>query len=103
MHPPLVSCAHFRIAGACGHLHHRLSLCPTVPCPGRKGHIMKLEDELKVPYVSSEIVEYLKTVFNRNNLLNKEASSAEARLGYMQGCRDVITHLEMIREEKESD
>ena len=43
MHPPLVSCAHFRIAGACGHLHCRLSLCPTVPCPGRKGHIMKLK------------------------------------------------------------
>lgn len=64
---------------------------------------MKLEDELKVPYVSSEIVEYLKTVFNPNNLLNKEASSAEALLGYMRGCRDVITHLEMIREEKESD
>lgn len=42
MHPPLVSCAHFRIAGACGHLHRRLSLCPTVPCPGRKGHTMKL-------------------------------------------------------------
>ena len=40
MHPALVSCAHFRIAGACGHLHRRLSLCPTVPCPGRKGHIM---------------------------------------------------------------
>lgn len=43
MHPPLVSCAHFRIAGACGHLHRRLSLCPTAPCLGRKGHIMKLK------------------------------------------------------------
>lgn len=42
MHPPLIPCTHFRIAGACGHLHRRLSLCPTVPCPGRKGHIMKL-------------------------------------------------------------
>lgn len=43
MHPPLVFCAHFRIAEACGHLHRRLSLCPTVPCPGREGHIMKLK------------------------------------------------------------
>ena len=68
-----------------------------------KDMLFKLEDELKVPYVSSEIVEYLKVVFNPNNLLNKEASSAEALLGYMQGCRDIITHLEMIREEKESD
>lgn len=64
---------------------------------------MKLEDELKVPYVSSELIEYLGYVFHPNNLLNKEASSAEALLGYMQGCRDVITHLKMIKEEKESD
>lgn len=66
-------------------------------------NLRKLEDELKVPYIPAELIEYLKFVFNPNNLLDKEASSAEALLGYMQGCRDIITHLEMIREAKESD
>ena len=63
----------------------------------------KLEDDLKVPYVASELVDYLKVVFNPDNLLNKQTSSAEALVGYMQGCRDVITHLQMIREAKEDD
>ena len=63
----------------------------------------KLEDDLKVPYVAGELVDYLKVVFNPDNLLNRQTSSAEALVGYMQGCRDVITHLQMIREAKEDD
>lgn len=63
----------------------------------------KLEDDLKVPYVTGELVDYLKVVFNPDNLLNKQTSSAEALVGYMQGCRDVITHLQMIREAKEDE
>lgn len=43
MHPPLDFCAHFRICRVCGHLHHRLFLCPAVPRLGRKGHSMKLK------------------------------------------------------------
>ena len=43
MHPPLDFCAHFRTCRVCGHLHHRLFLCPTVPPLGRKGHSMKLK------------------------------------------------------------
>lgn len=63
----------------------------------------KLDDDLKVPYVSAEMIDYLKVVFNPDNLLNRQSSSAEALVGYMQGCRDVITHLAMIREAKEDD
>lgn len=63
----------------------------------------KLEDDLKVPYVTADLVDYLKVVFNPDNLLNKQTSSAEALVGYMQGCRDVITHLQMIREAKEDE
>lgn len=61
----------------------------------------KLDDDLKTPYVSAELVEYLSVVFNPNNLLNKSASTAEALVGYMQGCRDVIAHLQTLREAKE--
>lgn len=63
----------------------------------------KLDDDLKVPYISAELVEYLKIVFNHNSLLDHQASSAEALVGYMQGCRDIITHLQMLREAKEDD
>lgn len=61
----------------------------------------KLDDDLKTPYVSAELVGYLSVVFNPNNLLNKATSSAEALVGYMQGCRDVIAHLQTLREAKE--
>lgn len=61
----------------------------------------KLDDDLKTPYVSAELVEYLSATFNPNNLLNKSASTAEALVGYMQGCRDVILHLQTLREAKE--
>ena len=44
----------------------------------------KLDDDLKVPYISAELVEYLKIVFNPNSLLDHQASSAEALVGYMQ-------------------
>lgn len=63
----------------------------------------KLDDDLKVPYVSADLVDYLRVVFNPDNLLNHQSSSAEALVGYMQGCRDVITHLQMLREAKEDD
>ena len=55
MHPPLFSCAHFRTAGACGHLHHRLSLCPTVPCPDGKDTIMKLKIRYDNAYQTLEL------------------------------------------------
>lgn len=63
----------------------------------------KLDDDLKVPYVAAELVDYLRVVFNPDNLLNRQLSSAEALVGYMQGCRDIITHLQMLREAKEDD
>lgn len=34
-------------------------------------------------------------------LLDKKASNADALIGYMQGCRDVIAHLQTLRESKE--
>lgn len=60
-----------------------------------------LEDNLKIPYVSQDLLDYLRLVFNPNMLLDKGTSSAEALVGYMQGCRDVITHLQTLREAKE--
>jgi hypothetical protein len=62
-----------------------------------------LEDDLKIPYVSEDLINYLKTIFNPNSLLDHEASTAEALIGYMQGCRDVITHLETLRESRGDD
>ena len=61
----------------------------------------KLDDNLKIPYVSAELVDYLSAAFNPNNLLRRNTSSAEALVGYMQGCRDIIMHLQTLREAKE--
>lgn len=62
-----------------------------------------LEDDLKIPYVSEDLINYLMFMFNPNSLLDHQASSAEALIGYMQGCRDVISHLKTLRESKGED
>ena len=63
--------------------------------------VNNLDNEVKIPYVSHDLLDYLKVVFNPNMLLDKRTSSAEALVGYMQGCRDVIAHLSTLRDAKE--
>lgn len=57
-------------------------------------------DELKVPYVSLTLLDYLEKVYNPNNLLDIMNTNSDMTIGYLKGCRDVISHLKAIRESK---
>lgn len=63
----------------------------------------KLEDDLKIPYVSQEIVDYLDNVFDLDSMINKPTDSAECMIGTMRGIRLVVNHLRSLREQREDD
>lgn len=51
-------------------------------------------EELKAPYVSDEIIEYLNAVFDISYLLTKNLQGSESmKLGYIKGVHDVIDTL----------
>lgn len=50
----------------------------------------------KEPFVSLEIIEYLKNLFNTRSLLHEDIADANAHLGYMVGVQAVIEHLEAL-------
>lgn len=58
-------------------------------------------DEIKVPYVHEDIVTYLDGLFDFDSLLNSlKDESAEYKIGYIKGARDIINHLRTIAEEQ---
>lgn len=63
----------------------------------------KLEDDLKTPYVSHELVEYLDNVFDLDTMINKQTDSAECMIGVMRGVRLVVNHLRSLSEQREDD
>lgn len=63
----------------------------------------KLEDDLKIPYVSQDLVDYLDNVFNLDNIIHERTDSAECLVGYMRGIRSVVNHLRTLSEQKEDE
>ena len=58
-------------------------------------------DNLKIPYVHEDIVEYLDNLFAFDSLLSVlDGKHAEYQIGYMKGARDIINHLRSIAEEQ---
>ena len=58
-------------------------------------------DNLKIPYVHEDIVEYLDNIFSFDSLLSALAGEhAEYQIGYMKGARDIINHLRSIAKEQ---
>ena len=58
-------------------------------------------DNLKIPYVHEDIVEYLDNIFSFDSLLSAlDGEHAEYQIGYMKGARDIINHLRSIAEEQ---
>ena len=58
-------------------------------------------DNLKIPYVHEDIVEYLDDMFTFDSLLQTlRDESAEYKIGYIKGARDIINHLRSIAEEQ---
>ena len=55
----------------------------------------------KVPYVHEDIVEYLDDMFTFDSLLQTlRDESAEYKIGYIKGARDIINHLRSIANEQ---
>lgn len=58
-----------------------------------------MEDDLKIPYVSKDIVEYLEEVFSTDTILTLKVSNNDEHLGYIKGVREVIGRLKYIQED----
>lgn len=58
-------------------------------------------DNIKIPYVHEDIVEYLDDLFNFDSLLHTlRDESAEYKIGYIKGARDIINHLRSLAKEQ---
>lgn len=58
-------------------------------------------DNIKIPYVHEDIVTYLDDLFDFDSLFNSlKDESAEYKIGYIKGARDIINHLRSIAEEQ---
>ena len=55
----------------------------------------------KVPYVHEDIADYLDDMFTFDSLLQTlRDESAEYKIGYIKGARDIINHLRSIAKEQ---
>lgn len=59
-------------------------------------------DNLKEPYVTDTLIDYLNSVFSVDAILQKQKKEDSDRVvGYILGVRDIISHLTMLKEEQE--
>lgn len=56
-------------------------------------------EELKDPYVSKEVIEFLEQRFNINTLMSQKTSNNDEHIGFMKGVREVINSLKNIHED----
>lgn len=63
---------------------------------------MNLEEDLKTPFISNGLIEYLEKILTATNLLyaSKE-KTAETRIGFMLGALWLLAHLQSLRDEQE--
>ena len=70
---------------------------------------MEFNNEMKIPYVSKEVCEYLRNIYNLPNVLYQVAGKAEGTedyalaLGMMMGINMTIERLEAIVAQQEGD
>lgn len=57
-----------------------------------------MEEDLKIPFVSQEVIEYLKETFNIEYLLEFKMKNNDEHLGFIRGVREVIGRLEVIHD-----
>lgn len=58
---------------------------------------MKLEDELKIPYVSDELIVYLEKVFHPYVYLDRQVANNDEAIGYLKGQKEIIAHLKSLQ------
>lgn len=57
-----------------------------------------MEDNLKIPYVSQELIEYLEKSFGIDTLLTQKTKNNDEHMGFIKGVREVIGRLKAIRD-----
>jgi len=55
-------------------------------------------DELRIPHVSDELIEYIEYHFNTDAILILKSNNDE-KIGYLAGVRSIINHLKLIQKE----
>jgi hypothetical protein len=62
---------------------------------------MYLDDELKIPFVSQGLLEYLEVSFGIDTLLTQKTKNNDEHLGYIKGVREVLGRLRAIHESQD--
>lgn len=65
-----------------------------------------LENELKRPMVSKELIDYLRATYSVDllmdiNNINKTIRNNDEHIGFLKGIQEVITRLDVLRKERE--
>lgn len=55
-------------------------------------------DELKVPFISKELIEYLETQFGMDYLIGVRVANNDERIGFIKGVREIIMNLKFTRD-----
>lgn len=55
-------------------------------------------DNLKIPYVSKELVEYFETQFSSDYMLGFKATNNDEHMGFIKGIREVLGHMRFTHE-----
>lgn len=60
---------------------------------------MIMHDEL--PFVPRDVVDYLQVIYTPDFFINADADNNDIRMGYMQGCTEIISVLHNLAERKD--
>lgn len=60
---------------------------------------MIMYDEL--PFVSRDVVNYLTAIYTPDFFINADVDNNDIRMGYMQGCTEIISVLHNLAERKD--
>lgn len=55
-------------------------------------------DELKVPYISKELIVYLETQFGMDYMMGFKATNNDEHIGYIRGIREILVNLRQEHE-----
>ena len=73
----------------------------TIVTQFREEESLLLEDELKIPVVSKDVVEYLDRVFNVDELMNLKTCNSDEHIGIIKGVREVIGRLRHLSQKED--
>lgn len=57
-----------------------------------------MEDNLKIPFVTQELLEYLEESFGIDTLLTQKTVNNDEHMGFIKGVREVIGRLKAIHD-----